>query len=44
MIGQAQNKFKDGKLADEATAKMLTDLGAALALAVRKNRAAAGVK
>jgi chromate reductase, NAD(P)H dehydrogenase (quinone) len=44
MIGQAQNKFVHGKLTDEATAKLLTDLGAALALAVRKNRAAAGVK
>jgi chromate reductase len=44
MIAQAQNKFKDGKLADEMTAKMLVDLGAAVSLAVRKNRAAANVK
>jgi chromate reductase, NAD(P)H dehydrogenase (quinone) len=43
MISQAQNKFKDGKLVDEATAKMLADLGAAIALAVRKTRAAASV-
>src|ERR1700730_16157830 len=32
MIGQAQNKFVDGKLNDEATGKMLIDLGASLAL------------
>lgn len=44
MIGQAQNKFADDKLTDEATGKILTDLGAALALAVRQSKAAAGVK
>ncbi len=44
MIGQAQNKFVDGKLADEATGKMLADLGVALALAVRQAKAAATVK
>jgi chromate reductase, NAD(P)H dehydrogenase (quinone) len=44
MIGQAQNKFKDGKLEDEMTSKMLTDLGAAIAHAVRRNKAAAGAK
>jgi chromate reductase len=44
MIGQAQNKFVDGKLTDDATGKMLADLGAALALAVRQAKAAATVK
>jgi chromate reductase, NAD(P)H dehydrogenase (quinone) len=44
MIGQAQNKFVEGKLADEATGKMLADLGVALALAVRQAKAAATVK
>lgn len=44
MIAQAQNKFADGKLTDEAVGKFLTDLGAALALAVRQARAAAAVK
>ncbi len=44
MIAQAQNKFADGKLNDEATGKLLTDLGAALALAVRQAKAAAAVK
>jgi len=44
MIGQAQNKFTDGKLADEPTGKLLGDLGASLALAVRQARAAATVK
>ncbi|WP_421997176.1 NADPH-dependent FMN reductase [Reyranella sp.] len=44
MIGQAQNRFADGKLTDEATGKLLADLGAALLLAVRQSRAAAGVK
>ena len=44
MIGQAQNKFKDGKLEDETTSKLLSDLGAAIALAVRRNKASAGVK
>jgi chromate reductase len=44
MIGQAQTKFAGGKLTDEATGKMLVDLGAALALAVRQAKAAATVK
>jgi chromate reductase len=44
MIGQAQTKFVEGKLTDEATGKMLADLGAALALAVRQAKAAATVK
>jgi chromate reductase len=44
MIGQAQNKFVDGKLADEATGKLLVDLGTALVLAVRHARAAAAVR
>ncbi len=44
MIGQAQNRFVDGKLTDEATGKMLVDLGAALALAIRQAKAAAAVK
>ncbi|HEY6980986.1 NAD(P)H-dependent oxidoreductase [Reyranella sp.] len=44
MIGQAQNKFVDGKLNDEATGKMLVDLGVALALAIRQSKAAASVK
>jgi chromate reductase, NAD(P)H dehydrogenase (quinone) len=44
MIGTAQNRFTDGKLTDEATGKMLTDLGAALVLAIRQAKAAASVK
>jgi chromate reductase len=44
MIAQAQNKFADGKLADEMTGKLLGDLGAALALACRQAKAAASVK
>lgn len=44
MIGQAQNKFADGKLTDETTGKLLGDLGAALALACRQARAAAAIK
>lgn len=44
MIAQAQNKFADGKLTDEATGKLVADLGAALALAVRQAKAAATVK
>ena len=44
MIGQAQNRFAEGKLTDEATGKLLTDLGVALALAVRQSKAAASVK
>ncbi len=41
MIGQAQNRFTDGKLNDEATGKLLGDLGASLTLAVRHAKAAA---
>jgi chromate reductase len=41
MIGQAQSRFVDGKLTDEATGKLLGDLGASLTLAVRHARAAA---
>lgn len=44
MIAQAQNKFADGKLTDEATGKMLADLGTALALSVRHARAVAHIK
>ena len=44
MIGQAQNRFADGKLTDEPTGKLLSDLGVALALAVRQSKAAASVK
>ncbi len=44
MIAQAQTKFADGKLGDETTGKLLADLGAALALAVRQAKAAAAVK
>jgi chromate reductase, NAD(P)H dehydrogenase (quinone) len=44
MIGQAQNKFVDGKLTDEATGKLVADLGVALALAIRQAKAAATVK
>src|SRR6185295_19794602 len=33
MIAQAQNRFADGKLTDEASGKLLGDLGASLALA-----------
>ena len=44
MIGQAQNKFVDGKLTDDATGKLVADLGAALALAVRQAKAAASVR
>ena len=44
MIGQAHTKFADGKLTDETTGKMLGDLGAALAFAVRQAKAAATVK
>ena len=38
MIGAAQTKFADGKFTDEVGAKLLTDLGAALVLAVRQAR------
>ena len=44
MIGAAQTKFVDGKFTDEAGAKLLADLGASLALAVRQAKAAATVK
>jgi chromate reductase len=44
MIGAAQTKFVDGKFNDEVGSKLLTDLGAALALAVRQSKAAASVK
>lgn len=44
MIGQAPNRFADGKLTDEATGKLLVDLGAALVVAIRQARAAATVK
>ena len=44
MIAQAQNRFTDGKLNDEATGKLLADLGTSLALAIRQARAAASVK
>jgi chromate reductase len=44
MIGGAQNRFADGKLTDEATGKLLVDLGASLVLAVRQAKAAASVK
>jgi len=44
MIGQVHTKFVDGKFTDEAGAKLLADLGAALALAVRQAKAAAAVK
>ena len=40
MIGGAANRFADGKLTDEASAKLLADLGASLVLAVRHARAA----
>jgi chromate reductase len=43
MIGGAPAKFADGKFTDEAGAKLLTDLGAALMLAVRRAKAAAAV-
>jgi chromate reductase len=39
MIGAAQTRFVDGKLTDEATGKLLTELGASLVLAVRHARA-----
>lgn len=43
MIAQAQNKFADAQLNDEATGKLLAELGSALALAIRQARAAATV-
>ena len=39
MIGAAQTRFADGKLTDEATGKLLAELGASLLLAVRHARA-----
>jgi chromate reductase, NAD(P)H dehydrogenase (quinone) len=39
MIGAAQTRFVDGKLTDEATGKLLGELGASLVLAVRHARA-----
>ena len=44
MIGAAQTKFADGKFTDEVGAKLLADLGASLALAVRQAKAAAAIK
>jgi chromate reductase len=44
MIGAAQTKFVDGKFNDEVGSKLLTDLGAGLAFAVRQAKAAASVK
>ena len=41
MIGGAQNRFAEGKLTDEATGKLLAELGASLATAVRHAKAAA---
>src|SRR3981081_1830422 len=39
MIGAAQSRFADGKLTDEATGKLLAELGPSLGLAVRPSRA-----
>jgi chromate reductase len=44
MIGAAPSKFVDGKFTDETGSKLLTDLGASLALACRQAKAAAQVK
>ncbi|HEX9523080.1 MAG TPA: NAD(P)H-dependent oxidoreductase [Reyranella sp.] len=44
MIGGAPERFADGKLNHEPTGKLLVDLGAALALAIRQSKAAASVK
>jgi len=44
MIGGAQNRFVDGKLTDEASGKLLADLGTSLLLAVRQSKASAHVK
>jgi chromate reductase len=44
MIGAAHTKFVDGKFNDEVGAKLLADLGASLALAIRQSKAAAAVK
>ena len=43
MIGAAPSKFANGKFTDEVGAKLLADLGAALALACRKAKAPAAV-
>jgi chromate reductase len=43
MIGQAQNKFVDGKLTDEMAGKLLSELGASLLLAIRHARHVASV-
>ena len=43
MIGAEPERFADGKLNHEPTAKLLVDLGAALALAIRQAKAAASV-
>ncbi len=43
MIGAAHTKFVDGKFTDEVGAKLLADLGASLALAIRQARAVAAV-
>ena len=40
MIGGAQNRFVDGKLTDEASGKLLADLGASLVLSILHARAA----
>ena len=42
--GRPHTKFADGKFTDEAGAKLLADLGASLALAIRQAKAAASVK
>lgn len=44
MVGAAQTKFVDGKFTDEVGSKLLTDLGASLALAIRQAKSAAAVK
>jgi chromate reductase len=44
MIGAAPSKFVDGKFTDETGSKLLADLGASLALAIRQSKAAAAVK
>jgi chromate reductase, NAD(P)H dehydrogenase (quinone) len=44
MIGGAPERFADGKLNHEPTGKLLSDLGVALALAIRQAKAAAAVK
>ena len=44
MIGAVHTKFADGKFTDEVGAKLLADLGASLALAIRQAKAEATVK